>query len=87
LLLTAGKDRRLGTPDDRVVALRSAVYSPGARTVTLTPARKLALDEVFRLTAWSPVLTDLAANPLDGNGDGLVGDAFVATFRGRRRLS
>ena len=39
-----GRDGRFGTADDRVIPLRSAVYDPVTRTVTLTTSHQLALQ-------------------------------------------
>ena len=80
-----GRDGRFGTRDDRMIGLRSVAYDAVAKTVVLTPARRISLVERVRLTvngSRQTALTDLAGNRLDGNGDGRAGGDFVVTIRG-----
>ncbi len=76
-LLSAGKDNRFATRDDRTLVLRSALYNPADRTVTLTPVKKLKINQAFQLTIHDTV-TDLAGNRLDGDADGTGGVDHVA---------
>jgi hypothetical protein len=76
-LLSPGKDRRFGTRDDRVLALRSAVYDPAANTVTLTPVKRLKTNQAFRITVQDAV-TDVDGNLLDGDANGQAGGDFIA---------
>lgn len=74
-LVGTGPDGRLGTADDRRINLKPVVYDPAARTVTLTPKRRLPLALRFRLTARNVV--DRSGNALDGDGDGQPGGDLV----------
>jgi hypothetical protein len=67
-----GKDKLFGTTDDKLIALRSAVYDAAANEVTLTPAKKLKVNRAFQITV-QDTLTDLAGTPLDGDSDGIPG--------------
>ena len=83
-LVTAGRDKKFGTKDDKVVALRSATYNPTTHTVTLVPRKKLAVATKYRLTVNGTSATgvdDLAGNLLDGNGDGRVSSNYVTIFK------
>jgi hypothetical protein len=79
-LVDAGRDGRLGTRDDRSIALRQATYDPATRSVTLLPSRRLALQGNHLLVVsgrGATALTDRAGNPLDGDGDGQAGGDLV----------
>jgi hypothetical protein len=81
-LVTAGRDKRFGTRDDKVVVLRSATYDPKAHTVTLVPQKKITAPGQYRLTVDGTSaggITDRVGNLLDGNGDGRVSGNLVAT--------
>ena len=84
-LVSAGRDRRFGTRDDRTLALRSAVYDPASMTVALTPKGRTALNQPMQLVARGSSLVDLALNSLDGDGDGRPGGDFVGRFGTRPR--
>jgi hypothetical protein len=56
-LVSAGKDRKLGTRDDRPVRLARAIYDPGAHTVTLIPRKPLVLNPPLQLRIAGAVLT------------------------------
>src|SRR5262249_3829163 len=80
---------RLGTGDDLSIAVTSAVYNAADHSVQLTPGRRLALNQFFRITVRSDSadepgsrLTDRAGNLLDGDRNGTPGGSFVA-FVGR----
>ncbi len=79
-LVSAGRDRRFGTRDDRTLALRSATYDPASMAVTLTPKGRTALRQPSRLVAGGSALVDMALNALDGDGDGRPGGDFVGRF-------
>lgn len=69
--------------DDESVALDGIVYDSGSRTATLVPDGELApgLYRLFACGTGANALTDLAGNPLDGDGDGTAGGDFVRGFR------
>jgi hypothetical protein len=78
-LVAAGKDKKIGTKDDKVVGLVSAAYDPAARTVTLTPRGKVP-NQAVQLTIDAASLLDGNAQSIDGNGDGQPGGDFRATL-------
>ncbi|MFO0960099.1 MAG: Ig-like domain-containing protein [Isosphaeraceae bacterium] len=82
-LLYTGRDGKLGTCDDRVVRLRKAAYDVSTRTTTLTPRNPPAMSGWYRLTAYASRLTDLAGNPLAGQGNGVPGKDYEKFFRNR----
>jgi hypothetical protein len=68
------------------IPISSAVYDPAALTVTLVPSRPLPNGASFTLSL-NAGLTDRFGNALDGNGDGVRGDASVVTFTRDKNLS
>ena len=83
-LVTAGRDKKFGTKDDKVVALRSATYNPTTHTVTLLPRQKLAVSVEYRLTVNGTSATgvaDLAGNLLDGDLNGSVPGNYVKIIK------
>jgi len=84
-LVSAGRDRRFGTRDDRTLAFRSATYDPASMTATLTPKGRTALNQPLQSVVRGSALVDLALNALDGDGDGRPGGDFVGRFGTRPR--
>jgi PKD domain-containing protein/putative Ig domain-containing protein/parallel beta helix pectate lyase-like protein/Big-like domain-containing protein len=84
VLVGAGRDRRFGTKDDRVLKLKKATYSVMARTVTLSPSTRLPKTGIYRLTANgtnpSAGLANSTGTLLDGNRDGVPGGDYVVAF-------
>jgi hypothetical protein len=78
-LVTAGKDKKLGTGDDEPVPLAAAAYDPAAHTVTLT-LRGTVPKQTLQLSITGSSLLDASAQPIDGNRDGQPGGGFAATF-------
>jgi hypothetical protein len=76
-LVSAGRDRRFGTRDDRTLSLRSASYDPATLSVTLVPSGKLPKGKPLQLVVSSPALVDLALNALDGDSDGRPGGDYI----------
>ncbi|GAC1475360.1 MAG: hypothetical protein NVSMB9_27710 [Isosphaeraceae bacterium] len=84
-------------PHGRLVPVLSAVYDPTARTVTLHPAHRLNLHQVYQLTVRGTApggLRDVNGNLLDGAGTGRAGSDYLSrvgiwnlTQRGRRGFS
>lgn len=73
-LIDAGSDGRIGTGDDRPVALRAPLYSPANSTVTLQPVAGLRPNEFYfvRLNG----VTDQAGNALSAGAGSLPGSSF-----------
>jgi hypothetical protein len=85
-LVSAARDRRFGTRDDRVLALRSVAYDPTSRAVTLVTKGKVALNQPLQLVVrGSAGLVDLALNDLDGDRDGRPGGDYIGRFGTRPR--
>jgi hypothetical protein len=53
-LVSAGKDKKFGTKDDKPVALAQATYNAAANTVTLTTTKPLVLSPPLQLTIVAP---------------------------------
>ena len=81
---TLGRDRRLGTRDDLIVGLRSAVYDPITRTVTLRTDGVIhsnipfvvIINEATNIPGAGVGVSDLFGNLLDGDDE----------RKGRRRV-
>ncbi|MBI1324184.1 hypothetical protein GC170_13500 [bacterium] len=86
LLVSAGRDGRFGTRDDRGVPLASAIYDTSTRTVTLSPAsRTLPLHQLYRLTITGNPAAGVKNTSdvfLGGQGVGLPGTNYVRDFTG-----
>ena len=76
-LREAGIDGVFDTADDDVYDLRVTSYSGTGAALRIYDGPMH--DGTYRLTV-NPSLTDVVDNPLDGNGDGIGGDAYVRTF-------
>lgn len=79
-LVDVGKDRRVGTHDDRVIPITSAKLSTSGRQVTLRLARGINLRNGWQLTVKASKPGGLAlANGqfFNGNGDGRPGGNLV----------
>ena len=80
-LLDLGPDRAIGGGDDLLLDVTPS-YVDGTTQITLAIDVGPLPDGVYRLTAKSgdPGLRALDARYLDGDGNGVGGDDFVATF-------
>ena len=78
-LREAGADGLFDTADDDVYDLRVSPTYGGGTTVDLRLFDGPMHEGHYRLTI-TPSLQDPVGNPLDGNGDGTGGDAYVRTF-------
>ncbi len=84
-LVTAGRDHRFGTADDRSLALKSAAYNTSNDTVTLTSARPIGLKLRTQLTVNGSTtggVSNTAGVLLDGNGSGSPGSNYVTQIVG-----
>jgi hypothetical protein len=83
-VVTAGRDKRFGTKDDKVVALKSAKLDATKKSLTLTTKQPQATTATYQLTVYGASnllgLTDIKGNLLDGNRDGRPGGNYLATF-------
>jgi hypothetical protein len=79
-LVSAGRDRRFGTRDDRTKPLRSATYDPATRSVTLMTSGRLQLRQPLKLVINSSTVVDAALNTLDGDRDGRSGGDYNGLF-------
>ncbi|NIR52181.1 family 10 glycosylhydrolase [candidate division KSB1 bacterium] len=60
--------------------VRQRVWSDDSKVLTILFDGNLQFDTDYTLTV-SPALTDINGRPIDGNSDGMEGDAFVLHFR------
>ncbi len=85
--ILAGRDGRFGTSDDTHVPLASAAYDPATWSVMVTPTAPLPWNQFARIVLnglANPVLgrglTDTSGNLLSGQGNGIAGDPYIASF-------
>ena len=83
LLVTAGRDKRFGTKDDKKIALRSATYNPTTHTVTLVPRRSSPSppSTASPSTAPPPVGSKTSLVTYLMRGDGGVSSNYVTIFK------
>jgi len=67
-------------PDDKLAQLARAEYDAATDRVRLFFVKPLKFGRIQQPTISAATLTDLAGNPLDGNGDGTPGDSFQILF-------
>ena len=78
-LVTAGKDKKLGTRDDKLVKLTSATYNATAMTVTLTTKSTLPKGST-QLSINTALTLDAQGQPIDSDSNGQPGGTFQASF-------
>jgi hypothetical protein len=74
-LVNTGADGRFNTADDAPFAISSAVYDPATNSVTLYPAKQLALHSAYQLTVNGTApfgVRDVAGNLLNGGTNAVV---------------
>lgn len=83
VLGTQGRTGRFGIYN-HFIPIKSAIYNPLTRTVTVTPLHRLSQRATYQLTVNGNFggLASTAGIMLDGNGNGRAGGNFVVTFRG-----
>ena len=87
---TAGRDHIFGTPDDLIIPLRTAVYNPTNRTVTLTLGRgihpptpfRFAINQLTDVSDAGIGVSNLDGILLSGASNGVPGGAYVVILRG-----
>jgi glucose/arabinose dehydrogenase len=83
-LVLPGRDRKLGTRDDRYTRFRSVRYSASANAVSLIPASRITTRQAFEVVVPGSgargMLVDIYGRPIDGNRDGQPGGDYVAVF-------
>ncbi|MFO0893156.1 MAG: hypothetical protein U0790_28965, partial [Isosphaeraceae bacterium] len=82
-MVMPGRDRRLGTRDDRRSRFRAVGYNVATNTATLTPASRITARQAFAVIASGSgsrgILVDIYNRPIDGDRDGQPGgDSFVS---------
>jgi hypothetical protein len=85
--ISAGPDGRFGTSDDGSIPLAGVQVNPATTTVTVVPSTPLPYNSFYRIVInglSSPLLSrglaDTSGNLLSGQGDGVAGSPYVATF-------
>ena len=82
-LVSAGKDNKLGTHDDKRIVLAQSTYDPVTFTVTLRTRKPLVLTPSLQLNIAASGLTDSLGRPLDGDDNGQPGGDFTAILSKR----
>ncbi|MFO0892309.1 MAG: DUF11 domain-containing protein, partial [Isosphaeraceae bacterium] len=80
VIIDPGRDKKLGTRDDRRLRLVSASYDTVQRTISLRPRVRLGLSKLYYLQAVGVEST--YGTVLDGYGNGTPGSPYVAKFHG-----
>lgn len=89
-LVDLGLDDRIGTTDDRQIAILAPSYDPSSHIVTITPQAPLLPNHYYgiQIVGTGPdAISDLAENPLDGTGSGQPGASFSILFARGNNLS
>ena len=84
-LVSAGKDKKFGTRDDKSIPIASLTYDPLAHTMTLKP-RGTIPNQSLQLGVRAALTLDALGRPIDGNRDGQPGGDFKAQF-GKRGVN
>jgi hypothetical protein len=85
-LISAGRDKKFGTRDDRILVLGSVQYDQVKRFATIRPRKRIALNQPLQLVVRGDgAIQDLAFNALDGNADGQAGGHFAWRFGSKPR--
>lgn len=79
-MIGAGVDGEFDTADDVDYSLSVSPPYVDGLTATVDVAGGPLPEDDYRLTVTSDGLTNLLGDPLDGNGDGMVGDNYVRYF-------
>jgi len=66
------------------IGIFQLVWSDGNKTLTLEMSEYLEYDTYYTLTI-EPSAKDINGRPLDGDGDGIGGDAFILNFKTKAR--
>lgn len=82
VLVYAGPDGRIGTRDDRLIALASATYDAASQTVVLAPRLRLPLRAHYglQILGGPDGVIGQDGQLLDGAGDGEPGGDYHTTF-------
>lgn len=76
----AGRDRRFGTRDDRLLGVRNASFDAGTNTLLINVAPLKAREQI-QFTLLAAGLRDLNNQQVDGDRNGTPGGNFVGAFR------
>ncbi|MBM3991942.1 MAG: hypothetical protein FJ298_13165 [Planctomycetes bacterium] len=79
-LTYAGADAAFGTADDAPVSLGWGEYLIGSNFVRFGTVGSMAASGLYRFTARADLLSNPFGAALDGDGDGVGGDAWTRTF-------
>jgi hypothetical protein len=81
-LSTAGRDRKFGTRDDKILKIASATFDPATNSVTVRFARPLLVGQTAQLR--TTYIRDIYGHPLDGGSSGPNGVPFLTLIKGHR---
>jgi hypothetical protein len=77
-LASAGRDKKFGTKDDKLIKLRSANFDATISQITLIPRGRLNVSQPLQLTITG--LADSLGRLFDGDRNGQPGGTFVAVI-------
>ncbi|OYD17329.1 hypothetical protein CH333_01285 [candidate division WOR-3 bacterium JGI_Cruoil_03_44_89] len=66
------------------IDIAQLIWSDGNKTLTIEMSEYFQYDTYYTLTI-APSARDINGRPLDGDGDGIAGDAFVLNFKTKAR--
>ena len=78
-LYSAGRDRKFGTKDDVVTALKSATFDSKKKLLTIRTKTALNLSQPLQLKIKNGGLKDSFGRSIDGDRNGTVGGELLAT--------
>jgi uncharacterized repeat protein (TIGR01451 family) len=79
-LAAAGKDKKYGTKDDKVQAIKSVSFDNMKNTITIRTKGTLNLAAALQPKVTAIGILDPQGRPLDGNHDGAPGGDLIALF-------
>jgi hypothetical protein len=79
-LVTAGRDKKFGTKDDKRVVLKSASYNASTHAVTITPKAALPTTQSLQFRAIGSSLKAASGRLIDGDHNGQAGGDAVSTI-------
>jgi hypothetical protein len=84
-LISAGKDKKFGTRDDKTVALKSVAYDGSNAKVKLT-TKKAVVNSIgpVKLSVSAATIADSYGRAVDADGDGKAGGSFVVMLAKRK---
>jgi hypothetical protein len=80
LVISAGKDKKFGTRDDKVVKIKSVAYDASSNMIKLKPATRVRPGQKLTIVILDSLVRDAQGTPIDGDGDGKPGGTLVRSL-------